>query len=224
MTCHRHAFAALRLAAAIFAGLVALPAGAQGCAGFADVLLSDPMCPSVEWVRNRGIARGCSATHYCPADVVTRVTMAAFLQRLGSALTPARVVAQESQGALELDVPVQVCVTADQAPVGYPRMAVLDGSFSALSATQRAFSLTWAWSTTGGATWNVPSDPLVRGGGVAGQWLSVPVLGSVPLDAGATVRFALRVAADAGAGPEAADSRCGLRVLLFSRDGATPPF
>ena len=62
---------------------------AQSCAGFGDVDLEDAACSNVEWIRNRGVTLGCVAgTSYCPSGNVTRLQMAAFMNRLGSALTP----------------------------------------------------------------------------------------------------------------------------------------
>ena len=57
---------------------------AAACAGFVDVDSASPFCPSVAWVKSRGITLGCTdASHYCPNDPVTRLQMAAFLYRLG---------------------------------------------------------------------------------------------------------------------------------------------
>jgi len=64
------------------------------CAGFADVDPIDPaiapFCANVEWIKNRGITLGCNAsgTLYCPSHNVTRLQMAAFMNRLGEALFP----------------------------------------------------------------------------------------------------------------------------------------
>ena len=70
------------------------PARAQFCPGvspwvFDDVQASDPFCGFVTWTAENGISLGCDvidANHrlYCPAAVVSRVQMAAFMNRLGS--------------------------------------------------------------------------------------------------------------------------------------------
>jgi hypothetical protein len=57
---------------------------AQSCDGFVDVLASDPFCPDVAWMKTYGVTKGCDATHYCPADNVSRLQMAAFMHRLGN--------------------------------------------------------------------------------------------------------------------------------------------
>lgn len=57
------------------------------CGGFTDVLTSDSFCNSSEWLKNRGITLGCTATQYCPSQTVTRAQMALFMQRLGDAIS-----------------------------------------------------------------------------------------------------------------------------------------
>jgi hypothetical protein len=65
-------------------GLASEGALAAACAGFVDVDSVSSFCPSVAWVKSRGITLGCTdATHYCPNDPVTRLQMAAFMYRLG---------------------------------------------------------------------------------------------------------------------------------------------
>ncbi|MFO1302593.1 MAG: hypothetical protein U1F54_02620 [Burkholderiales bacterium] len=76
---------------ALFAFL-SLPAGAAPCAGFTDVDTSSPFCANVAWMKSRAITLGCTATLYCPNDAVSRLAMAAFLNRLGDVLLPPNVV------------------------------------------------------------------------------------------------------------------------------------
>lgn len=73
-------------------------AKAQFCPGapgtvFIDVPLSDPYCPQITWIAERGVTLGCQVINsaqslYCPNDNVNRTQMAAFLNRLGNALFP----------------------------------------------------------------------------------------------------------------------------------------
>jgi hypothetical protein len=56
---------------------------AAPCAGFTDVDSASSFCADVTWIANRGITVGCSAGLYCPGVVVNRLSMAAFLRRLG---------------------------------------------------------------------------------------------------------------------------------------------
>ncbi len=69
-----------------FAPLPAL--GQSNCGGFIDVSPADFFCNNVEWIANRLVTLGCTATEYCPNNFVLRSQMAAFLNRLGDALTP----------------------------------------------------------------------------------------------------------------------------------------
>lgn len=84
---------ALVLAIAIGLNVVAMPALAAPCAGFTDVEDTSPFCANVAWIKNRNITLGCSsATLYCPDNAVSRLALAAFLNRLGDVLLPPNVV------------------------------------------------------------------------------------------------------------------------------------
>ena len=74
----RHLLMVLALAVAS----AALPARAQTCTPFDDVGADDPFCPGIQWLLNRGVTLGCTATQYCPGQFVRRDQMAAFLNRL----------------------------------------------------------------------------------------------------------------------------------------------
>lgn len=65
---------------------IAVPVLAAPCAGFSDVDTSSPYCSSVEWIKNRGVTLGCTASLYCPQDDVTRLQMAIFLHRFSNAV------------------------------------------------------------------------------------------------------------------------------------------
>ncbi len=70
-----------------FAGALAAfapPAQAQVCTPFTDVAAGDPFCTSIQWMFNRGITLGCTASQYCPGSNVRRDQMAAFMFRLGN--------------------------------------------------------------------------------------------------------------------------------------------
>jgi len=81
------------------AGMWGGAAQAQFCAGpgfvFEDVPDTDPFCPQISWIAQRGITLGCAVVEgdptrrlYCADENVTRVQMSAFLQHLGDALFP----------------------------------------------------------------------------------------------------------------------------------------
>lgn len=215
-----------RFAAAVFAVLVATTAYAQPCVGFTDVDISNGFCPSVEWIRNRGVTLGCSASQYCPGDNVTRLQMAAFMQRLGGALTPRYLTALDTATGDLGNNGVRVCITGDQAINGYPRNAVIDGLVTvSASATDQAFVAAAVHSTNGGLNWNVASlaSPFARvSSSPAHDRVSVPLVGLVPMNVGSAYRFSVFVSWVGGTAGTATVS-CSLRIRLESRDGTTSP-
>jgi hypothetical protein len=76
------------LAVCVFTLAPAPDANAAPCAGFTDVDDTSAFCPNVEWMKNRGITLGCAPGLYCPSDPVSRLAMAAFMNRLGTYLPP----------------------------------------------------------------------------------------------------------------------------------------
>src|SRR5512134_2031947 len=80
------------------------PTIAAPCVGFTDVDASSAFCGNVGWLKNRSITLGCTtATLYCPSDNVNRLQMAAFMNRLGTALTPVQLAVDAAPGAIDLD-------------------------------------------------------------------------------------------------------------------------
>lgn len=75
---------ALRLAAVLLFAVATEHANAAPCAGFTDVEDTSPFCPSVSWMKSRGITLGCAPGLYCPNDPVSRLAMAAFMSRMDS--------------------------------------------------------------------------------------------------------------------------------------------
>jgi hypothetical protein len=68
----------LALAAGSFVGV----AQAQICTPFTDIPASSAFCADIQWMYNRGITQGCTATTYCPSQFVRRDQIAAFMSRL----------------------------------------------------------------------------------------------------------------------------------------------
>jgi uncharacterized protein len=67
--------------------LAASPVGvAAPCAGFTDVSDTSPFCTNVEWLKNRGITLGVTPTTFSPNSPVTRLQMAAFMNRLAESM------------------------------------------------------------------------------------------------------------------------------------------
>jgi hypothetical protein len=111
-------FHSLLVALALGAGPASVaPVEAAPCAGFIDVDDSvpgqAPFCGNVAWMKNRQVTLGCSLPNsYCPNQDVIRLSMAAFLNRLGNALTPKNLTANNSGSTLNLDTPNQLCAVS----------------------------------------------------------------------------------------------------------------
>lgn len=209
---------------------------AQDCVGFTDVPAASGFCPNVEWLKNRLITTGCtSATLYCPNDPVTRLAMSAFLNRLGTALTPVflRRRQQSSElGALNYSTtPQTVCVTGPFAVTGYPRSAIItpllnlftpDGGMDIEA--RIVYSVepnpnVWLTVPTGegfayGSLYNIFSPP---------HDISLRPYASMDLNVGTTYRFAVQGVRAAGSGANA-NTYCENHVQIVNRNGGTSPF
>jgi hypothetical protein len=210
------------VAASVSAAAWALP-----CAGFSDVDSTHSMCGNVEWIRNRAITFGCASTSvFCPNDFVTRLQMAAFMNRLGTALTPQQLVAEGALTAPQLDLdntPVACSTTPQFAVASFPRRALVDLSLSAQAGTSLDVTAVPVASFDNGTTW----IPLVTSAGrssvTAGQWGHVSGVAFRDLNVGENVRFGVRLGRAAGSG-DLTGGACQLRVQIVSRDGTSPPF
>lgn len=217
----------LPLAAAAFAVAAVLaptPAAAAPCAGFDDVDASNPFCANIEWVRNRKVTLGCALSQYCPTQPVSRAQMAAFMNRLGTALTPLVVDVEAASAAIALDGQPVVCQTADQALADFPRRALVDATLSGTAPAGVDIGVRAVYSTDAGATW-LPLHAVEPVAFVPpNQWGQGHDLGVVDLPAGATVRFGVRAARNGPGTTNLADSRCRVRAAIRSRDGSSSPF
>ena len=217
----------LRFLAIAVAVAASQPAPAAPCAGFTDVDTSSAFCPNVDWLKNRAITLGCtSATLYCPGDLVNRLSMAAFMNRLGVALTPEIVYSDAAGTAYDLDNPsAAVCPTASIAAASFPRAAhagaLLTAQFAATAAT---VALRIVQSIDNGATWTALNSLPASVGGSA-KWANAAVWkGDLPLDPGTAYQFGLRVdrAATGGTGDLSSWS-CQIEVIVTSRTGTSFP-
>lgn len=215
----RNTFAALALA------LVSAGAGAQSCAGFVDVPASDGFCPNVEWLKNRSITLGCTdTTHYCPTASVTRLAMAAFMNRLGTALTPTALVQDATPGAITISsTGSEHCISTAFPVAGYPRTATVNGSFAATASGAVTFRAVTVYSTNGGATWTPTGTHFARSTSGAAEWSSSNSIGAVNMAVGQTYLFAVRVLNEAGT-VQLAGSHCQLHALIGNRNGTSTPF
>ena len=223
-----------RLAMAALVGtgvLLGAPAALSApCAGFVDVDTSSGFCPNVEWLKNRQITLGCASppnppNSYCPNDGVTRLQMAAFMNRLGNALTPTQLRVDTAPGAINLDANLVVCQTGDFAVANYPRRAYVDLAFNGMAPSDVGLAADLAMSTDGGATWNNLNTVANRGSVAANQWGGLSDIAYVDLNVNQNVRWGVRMTRGGIAGAaNLSDSRCQLRALVYSRTGGASPF
>ncbi len=208
--------------------LLAVPAFAQPCSGFTDVDIGNGFCPNVDWLKNRGITLGCtSTTLYCPNDPVSRLAMAAFMNRLGNALTPVTVRVEQAGSAVDLTASPPLCETADQAITGFPRSFMVWGTITAKGAPDGDVLVQVVRSVNGGAYG--PTNQQGRMFSLRNPvWNGTTVLSSPQpdpqwnLNVGSTYRFALRVLRS-GSTSDITSYHCHLILELRSRQGATFP-
>ena len=224
-----------RLAAAALFTFASAQASAQ-CAGFTDTSAGPPFCDSIQWIKNRGITLGCGVDVFCPTANVTREQMAAFMNRLGKALTPEILYAQADTGPITLlpSAFTPFCTTGDSvvqvAPVQWPRQANVTGMLSGLSdGTDAGWNLFPLVSTDGGTTWNNLNGATsvgMRATAKANLWAVASVNERMDLLPCVTYRFTLGIRRDnatATAG-NLSQGRCQLAAAINNRNPSSPPF
>jgi hypothetical protein len=151
--------------------------------------------------------------------------MAAFMNRLGNALTPLHLPVDAAPGAVDLDAGIVLCQTQDFAVEEFPRRAYADLSFNARATADVGFAADLVMTSNGGASWTNLNGTPNRGFVPANRWGTLADVGSSDLAVGQNVRWGVRLtrAGIAGAA-DLADSRCRLRVLIDNRNGAVSPF
>jgi hypothetical protein len=205
-----------------------LPSATQAappCAGFNDVDAASPFCPNVEWMKNRGITSGCAPGLYCPSDAVSRLHMAGFMNRLGNTLTPQVVFVEGGYGATDLDAGPILCQTGDVASPSYPRSANARGNVLLRANGTFSANMQLVISNDGGANWAplTTNDFGLYAVGSYGEFTNAHAFtGLVPLVAGGTYRFGIKLTRATGAG-QIEDGDCHLAVELRSRAGAVSP-
>jgi hypothetical protein len=202
--------------------VVSQAASGSGCLGaspFDDVPADAEFCSNAEWLKNRGVTVGCTATLYCPTDPVTRAQMALFMNRLAIALVPSINVTSVNLPAIDLDDETVHCETPSYTITDFARTIVLTAHFSGLATGALAYSADLRYNTT--------EDPNVfpnaigavfhRTGTTGATWTHVSASGKVDLDVGTTYRFAIRIMRQGGTG-ELSDARCTLLQTLQPRE------
>jgi len=210
------------LAAAV-ASAFALPVLAAPCAGFTDVEDTASFCPAVEWLKNRNITQGCTASQYCPASGVTRASMALFLNRLGTALSPRLSFVEASLGSVDPDQQPTVCASSDVAAVGYPRQALVSVSFGGQSAGDLGYAARPMVSTNSGASWTSLNAVTIRESVTGAAWTNAGATGIYAIPANQVVRFGLGVTRESG-GSDFAQARCQVTASVVNANGTSSPF
>lgn len=197
---------------------------ANGTSSFTDVPDSSIYCTNTQWMKNRGVTSGCAATSYCPGDVVSRASMALFMNRLGIAMSTATVFREDIPGAFTAtSTGVVQCVSTPVEVAGFPRTAHINGSFAGTSVAAMTVRAITVVSTDGGGTWTPTATHYLRSSAAAGSWAQSTSFGNRDLTVGQTYLFGLSIASDA-VSQSISDSRCQLLVNVNNRNGATAPF
>ena len=213
---------------ALILGFVALALGplnahAAPCAGFTDVDSASTFCPNVDWLKNRQITLGCTGTTYCPNDYVTRLQMAAFMNRLGVVFTP--LVLSVQQRVTNVAFNQVVCVTADVPITDYRRFAsaISTVTFQNGTSNQILVAAFNVFSTDGGQSWqsfDVTGLDIVFHTLAGNFYTSITPLGQERAIFGATFRFGVQVEVSA----TVAAVTCRLRTTITNRNGTNSPY
>ena len=193
------------------------------CAGFVDVSAGHPLCGNVTWLKNRGVTLGCgSGTTFCPDAAVTRVQMAAFMNRTGNVLAPRVEWVEQAGNALMLDSEKHVCQTPDFPGADYQRDVHADGSLSWDATAGGQLLVSVVQSLDSGITWDsVPlnDQPVVAATRPGARRHASVTLRREPLAVSNTssviVRFALRVQGVPASG-QLTTFACNLQVVVSS--------
>jgi hypothetical protein len=221
----------MRVTVARFAliGLLAFeaaPAAAAPCAGFTDVQDSDLFCSAVEWIRNRNVTLGCTSTSvYCPGSGVTRASMALFLNRLGTALTPRLEFVETVLGGVDPDANAALCPTSQIPSAAHPRQALVSVAFAGQSTADLGYATRPLVSTDNGQTWAALTAPAsdIRESVTGAAWTNSASSGIYMIPASQAVRFALGVGRQSGGG-DFAQARCQVAANVMNANGNSTPF
>ena len=210
-----------------------LPAFGQACGGFTDVPPAAFYCNNVEWMRNRNVTLGCTLTEYCPNGFVLRSQMAAFMNRLGTVLTPTilRVTDAAFDGTYDpqavgcVSSPVPPPSNPPSMPGSHPRQASFVASLWNHNASgTKLVEARFVVSTDGGTTWNPTSgDFQFKHSIAAGQDLTLALNGGpFELDTTSTYQFAVQATTNNPGVTVLGD--CQMTVRIENRNGTSSPF
>lgn len=201
-----------------------LSAFGQTCGGFTDIPPAAFYCNNVEWIKNRNVTLGCTLTEYCPNNNVLRSQMAAFMNRLGSVLTPTILRVTDAAFDGDYDPPAVGCVSTAVAPVNYPRQASFVASlWNFNSDALKLVAARFVYSTDGGTTWTPTADFEFGQTLSAGEHRTLAFNGGpLDLDTTSTYLFAVRTSTNNPGVNIQGD--CQMTVRIENRNGASSPF
>ena len=186
-----------------------------------DVAADSPFCSSVAWMKGRNVTLGCSGGAYCPDAHVSRLAMAAFMQRLGDALSPKTIVATAAPGALDFASGPVVRETAPIPPAAAPRRAVLDAVFSGVAGADSVAGAHLVVSEDDGVSWQTVQVHDPQATFEANAWRNVRANALHDMLPYKSLRYGLRMErATPAVAASVADSTCRLRVRVDN--GTTP--
>jgi hypothetical protein len=190
------------------------------CAGFADVDDTSSFCANVQWVKNRSITLGCtSPSLYCPNDPVSRLAMAAFMNRLGDALAPVYVHAANINAFQTVNDQGVACETQAFSTGAYQRVATPVGAMlyhGGPGVNDVATRLVYRLPPS--TTWFEWGSSVARASSTSGQVVTqTPTAGPLVLQLGQAYAFGIDVI---GTGPLAVSlAACELVVRIEGRPG-----
>jgi hypothetical protein len=203
---------------------VYLDSSSASCVGFGDVPAAAGYCPSVQWLKNRAITLGCTSTTYCPNDGVTRAQMALFMNRLGAALEPKFISANDSLAAAGVNAQGVVCQTSSFVVGNAPVVGTASAMLYHTAPTAQLVTARIVYSTNGGSTWQNFSPFYTLASNVVGGYVTQsPVANPVPFTVGQLVKFGIRTG-EFGAPPTVTVAGCNLTVRIDNRNGTSFPF
>ncbi len=212
--------------------LIALSASvsAAPCAGFQDLDDSSAFCANVAWLKNRAITLGCTTVPvpaYCPNDNVLRSSMAAFLNRLANALTPATEGSILSGQGVNLDTSPILCAQPQFPVTDFPRLAHGHAVATVNSSVGPAqIGVTFVESTDNGLNYNPVSPTLATDVPISDPSTIAIILPPRTLEVGTSYRYALRFTRlGGGPGPPGSNAQvyCEIKIFFENRNGVTPP-
>jgi hypothetical protein len=190
------------------------------CTPFTDVDQASPFCPSVQWMKNRGVTVGITPTLYGPDQPTTRAQMALFMNRLGNVLTDAPFKVEQSFTG-NPDAGDVVCQTGDRPAAAYERHVKLDAVLMGLGEGTNEIGAEFVASVDAGANW-ISLAPRVAFGTVGGHWSNVRANADRDVAITEVVRYGVRLSRISGA-TGFSQGRCVVRLLTGNRSPSVAP-